>query len=52
MYPNLSYSISEFELDKEQSCSDKSCKINARKGNHFGDNQENKDSLLCRINLC
>ena len=46
----------EYELKREQACSDDLCRKNVRKeyfrGDEREDNQENRESLLCKINLC
>ena len=37
---------------REKACPDSLCRKNVRKNNTLGNNQQNKESLLCKINLC
>jgi len=52
MFPDLRYPKSEQEIKREQACNNNICRRNVRKKDHTGDNQQHKEGLLCKINLC
>ena len=52
MYRNIDQGKAEHELRREWTCTDSLCLRNIRKKDHTGDNQQNADGLLCKLNLC
>lgn len=52
MYGNLNFGQHQSRLKREQACSDNLCRRKVRREDRYGDNQEYRESLLCKINLC
>ena len=52
MFPEIEYSRAEQELKGERACHDNICRKNQRNRDHTGDNQQNRERLLCKIHLC
>ena len=40
------------QAKREQACSDSLCRKNVRRNATLGNNQQYKESLLCKLNLC
>ncbi|MFB6291248.1 MAG: hypothetical protein ABEJ25_05930 [Candidatus Bipolaricaulia bacterium] len=52
MYSNFVDIRRQQEEKRIEACSNNICRQNVRNENHIGDNQQNKERLICKIGLC